>query len=72
VLFGTWKVTLNAPRPVVATVGMPAVAPSQVNWIAALFENPCPVAVTFVPGAPRLGERTRLGPPANVWANGNA
>jgi hypothetical protein len=39
-VFGTLKEARKVPRPLVDTVGKPAVAPSQVSWTWILGENP--------------------------------
>jgi hypothetical protein len=51
---------------------MPVVEPSQVNCTRILGENLWPVAVTFVPGAPFVGDRDSVGPAALVPAKGTA
>jgi hypothetical protein len=69
---GTLKEARKAPLPFVITVGMPAVAPSQVTWIWLLGAKPRPATATFVPGTPLVGESVRVGPEASVPAKGTA
>jgi hypothetical protein len=70
VVFGTLKEARKPPRPLVDAIGMPALAPSQVNCSPTFGEKFCPVTVTFVPGTPLPGESVSVGPEARVLAKG--